>query len=103
MKNIDDRWVQRLICICQITYILLYLTNVIGIITSLNVYTGFSVCVSINTVTVILNIYYIIKSLKDKIGIKLSLIFITLLQILFTSFIYLLPEAGIDPLIKLWQ
>ena len=101
MKNIDDKSVQRLICICQITYILLYLTNVIGIITSLNVYTGFAVYVSINMVTVILNICHIINRPKDKIFTKFLLIFITLLQILFTVFIYLLPEAGIDPLIKL--
>ncbi|MDU4935778.1 MAG: hypothetical protein E6X43_10740 [Peptostreptococcaceae bacterium] len=102
MIKIDSKLVQRLICIFQTTYILLFLTNVSDIITNFNIYTGFALCVSINMVTVILNMFHIIKLPKDKIGIKLLLIFITLLQILFTVFIYLLPEAGIDPRIKLW-
>ena len=74
MKNLNNKLVQRIIISLQILYILLYFAT-----------SSLSMMIIIN-----------------KGNFKLLFILISITQILFTVFIYLLPEAGIPAPIKLF-
>ena len=94
MKNLNNKLVQRIIISLQILYILLYFaTSSIN-----NIYFTFWLSAIISILSLILSMMNII----NKGNFKLLFILISITQILFTVFIYLLPEAGIPPLIKLF-
>ena len=91
MKNLNNKLVQRIIISLQILYILLYFaTSSIN-----NIYFTFWLSAIISILSLILNII-------NKGNFKLLFILISITQILFTVFIYLLPEAGIPAPIKLF-
>ena len=86
--------VQRIIISLQILYILLYFaTSSIN-----NIYFTFWLSAIISILSLILSMMNII----NKGNFKLLFILISITQILFTVFIYLLPEAGIPAPIKLF-
>ena len=92
MKNLNNKLVQRIIISLQILYILLYFaTSSIN-----NIYFTFWLSAIISIL--ILSMMNII----NKGNFKLLFILISITQILFTVFIYLLPEAGIPAPIKLF-
>ena len=93
-KNINNKLIQRAIISIQILYILLYIaTSSIN-----NIYFTFWISVIINISSLILSMMNIIT----KGYLKILLILISIIQTLFTIFIYLLPEAGIPAPIKLF-
>ncbi len=93
-KNINNKLIQRAIISIQILYILLYLaTSSIN-----NIYFTFWISVIINISSLILSMMNIIT----KGYLKILLILISIIQTLFTIFIYLLPDAGIPASIKLF-
>jgi hypothetical protein len=89
-------WQMNLIIISEIIYIILSLTNLIGIINEIDIYMGFIISILLSGVSFVLSICLMLKSFKNKKGILFLLLCISILQILFTVFIYLLPEAGIQ-------
>ena len=92
-KNINNRLIQRVIISLQILYILLYLAT-----SSINhIYFTFWLSVIISISSLILSI----RNIINKGNFKILFILISIIQILFTVFIYLLPEAGIHAPIKL--
>ena len=94
MKNLNNKLVQRIIISLQILYILLYFaTSSIN-----NIYFTFWLSAIISILSLILSMMNII----NKGNFKLLFILISITQILFTVFIYLLPEAGIPATIKLF-
>ena len=94
MKNLNNKLVQRIIISLQILYILLYFaTSSIN-----NIYFTFWLSAIISILSLILSMMNII----NKGNFKLLFILISITQILFTVFIYLLPEAGIPAQIKLF-
>ena len=94
MKNLNNKLVQRIIISLQILYILLYFaTSSIN-----NIYFTFWLSAIISILSLILSMMNII----NKGNFKLLFILISITQILFTVFIYLLPEAGIPDPIKLF-
>ena len=94
MKNLNNKLVQRIIISLQILYILLYFaTSSIN-----NIYFTFWQSAIISILSLILSMMNII----NKGNFKLLFILISITQILFTVFIYLLPEAGIPAPIKLF-
>lgn len=94
MKNLNNKLVQRIIISLQILYILLYFaTSSIN-----NIYFTFWLSAIISILSLILSMMNII----NKGNFKLLFILISITQILFTVFIYLLPEAGIPVPIKLF-
>ena len=94
MKNLNNKLVQRIIISLQILYILLYFaTSSIN-----NIYFTFWLSAIISILSLILSMMNII----NKGNFKLLFILISITQILFNVFIYLLPEAGIPAPIKLF-
>lgn len=94
MKNLNNKLVQRIIISLQILYILLYFaTSSIN-----NIYFTFWLSAIISILSLILSMMNII----NKGNFKLLFILISITQILFTVFIYLLSEAGIPAPIKLF-
>ena len=93
-KNINNKLTQRVIISLQILYILLYFVT-----SSINhVYFTFWISVIISITSLILSI----RNIINRGDFKILLFIISVVQILFTVFIYLLPEVGIPPLIKLF-
>lgn len=92
MKN--NKLIQRLIISLQIFYIILFFsTNNIN-----NIYFTFFGSITISISSLILSI----MNFRNKGNFKVLLILISIAEILFTIFIYLLPEADIPHLIKLF-
>ena len=93
-KNINNRLIQRVIISLELLYILLYLLT-----SSINhIYFTFWLSAIISISSLILSVVNII----NKGNFKILFILISMVQILFNSFIYLLPEAGIPAPIKLF-
>ncbi|AGY80844.1 alpha/beta hydrolase [Carnobacterium inhibens subsp. gilichinskyi] len=83
------------------TYIVLFSSNSLTIIGAYNIWFAFSICVFLSAGGLILSILSIIAKRKH-----IALYFVVLfsfLLILFTIFLYLLPEAGIPPAIPLFS
>ena len=94
MKNLNNKLVQRIIISLQILYILLYFaTSSIN-----NIYFTFWLSAIISISSLILSVVNII----NKGNFKILFILISMVQILFNIFIYLLPESGIPAPIKLF-
>ena len=93
-KNINNRLIQRVIISLELLYILLYLLT-----SSINhIYFTFWLSAIISISSLILSVVNII----NKGNFKILFILISMVQILFNIFIYLLPEAGIPDPIKLF-
>ena len=93
-KNINNRLIQRVIISLELLYILLYLLT-----SSINhIYFTFWRSAIISISSLILSVVNII----NKGNFKILFILISMVQILFNIFIYLLPEAGIPAPIKLF-
>lgn len=93
-RSINNKLIQKLIISLQILYILLFFaTSMIN-----NIYYIFWASVIISTISLILSVINVV----NKCNFKVLLILISIVEILFTAFIYLIPEAGIPALIKLF-
>ena len=93
-KKINDRLIKKLIITLQILYILLFFaTSIIN-----NIYCTFWASVTISIISLILSIINAI----NKGNFEALFILISIAEILFTVFIYLIPEAGIPAPIKLF-
>lgn len=84
----------KMILIMETLYILIFI--ILGSI--INQYFSFTILSIMSVVSFILSVL----SMKNKGKLKFLLLIISILEILFTIFIYLLPEGGIPPLIKLF-
>ena len=83
----------------QIFHIVLYLTGLLDKIVQINVYIAFGICAIISIVCFLASIWMLLSSSKFKHGIKYLLMFIAVFQVIITIIMFLLPEAGIPPLI----
>ena len=93
-KSINNKLIQKLIIALQILYILLFFaTSIID-----NIYYTFWASIIIGIISLILSIINAI----NKGNFKVLFILISIVEILFTVFVYLLPEAGIPALVKLF-
>ncbi|WP_092722355.1 hypothetical protein [Romboutsia lituseburensis] len=89
----NSRLLSMIIIILQISYILSFLL----LIYRDDIYGKFVICTLINTVSLLLSMY----NLKVKSKKRLILLFITMFEIVFTIYIYMIPEAGVPALITL--
>ena len=94
MKKINNKLIQNLIIILQILYILLFFTT--SIIN--DIYYTFWASVIISIISLISSMINVI----NKGNFRVLFILISIAEILFTVFIYLIPEAGIPAPIKLF-
>lgn len=84
----------RMILIMETLYILIFI--ILG--SRINQYSSFTILSMISIVSFVLSVI----GMKNKDKLKFLLLIISILEILFTIFIYLLPEGGIAPPIKLF-
>lgn len=94
LKKINNKLIQNLIIILQILYILLFFTT--SIIN--DIYYTFWASVIISIISLISSMINVI----NKGNFRVLFILISIAEILFTVFIYLIPEAGIPAPIKLF-
>lgn len=93
-RSINNKLIQKLIISLQILYILLFFaTSMIN-----NIYYTFWASVTISIISLILSVINAV----DKGNFKVLFILISIIEILFTVFIYIIPEAGMPALIKLF-
>ena len=93
-KSINNKLIQKLIIGLQILYILLFFaTSIID-----NIYYTFWASIIIGIMSLILSMINVI----NKGNFKVLFILISIVEILFTVFVYLLPEAGIPAPIRLF-
>lgn len=83
----------------QIFHIVMYLTGLLDKIVQINVYIAFLICAIISIACFLVSIWMVLSSSKFKHGIKYLLMFIAVFQVISTIIMFLLPEAGIPPLI----
>ncbi len=84
----------------QAAHIILYLTGSLEKIAQINVYIAFGICAVISIICILTSGWMLLPFSKFKHGIKYLLLFIAVLQVISTIIIFLLPEAGIPPLIR---
>lgn len=84
----------------QAIHIILYLTGLLEKIAQINVYIAFEICTVVSIICILMSGWMLLPFSKFKHGIKYLLMFIAILQVISTIIIFLLPEAGIPPLIQ---
>ena len=84
----------------QAVYLILYLTGLLEKIAQNNVYIAFGICAIVSIICILMSGWMLLPFSKCKHGIKYLFMFIAILQVISTIYIFLLPEAGIPPLIQ---
>ncbi|MMZ61891.1 hypothetical protein D1872_240640 [compost metagenome] len=79
-----------------ITFLFLFFS---AILTKMNVYLSFSICLLIGVICLFLGVYSLAK--RQSTPISIFIVSMSIIILLFTLFAYLLPEAGYPPLIEL--
>lgn len=80
--------------------ILLYLTGLLEKIAQINVYIAFGICAVVSILCVLMSGWLLLPFSKFQHEIKYLFMLIAVLQLISTITIFLLPEAGIPPLIQ---
>ena len=81
----------------QMIHIILYLT---GLLDKVTVYIAFGICSVISIICIVMSLWILFPFSKFKSGIKYLLMFISIIQVISTIVIFLMPEAGFPPLIQ---
>lgn len=100
LKSENNKRVYILIGALQAVHIILYLTGLLDKIAQTNVYIAFGICAIISIICIVMSGWMLLPFSKFNHGIKYLLMFIAILQVISTVIIFLLPEAGIPPLIQ---
>ena len=101
-KPVDSRnkTIAIIIGTIQAAHLLLYLTGLFDTIGKTNIKLSFAISVIFSLICLILSVWNLIPPKKLKHAIKYLFVFLAILQVLATIIIFLLPEAGIPPLIQ---
>ena len=86
--------------ICILIYVVLFWSSGLDLLSTFSPWLGFLICTVLSVGSLVLSIVSIIKEIRRGLSLLAGLFAIFL--ILFTVFIYLLPEAGIPPEIPLF-
>ncbi len=100
LKSENNRRIYIVIGLLQAVHIRLYLTGLLDKIAQINVYFAFGICAIVSIICIVMSGWMLLPFSKFKHGIKYLLMFIAILQVISTIIIFLLPEAGIPPLIQ---
>jgi multisubunit Na+/H+ antiporter MnhB subunit len=101
-KPVDSRnkTIAIIIGTIQAAHLLLYLTGLFDTIGKTNIKLSFAISVIFSLICLILSVWNLIPPKKFKHAIKYLFVFLAILQVQATIIIFLLPEAGIPPLIQ---
>ena len=86
--------------VLQAVHIILYLTGLLDRIAQTDVYLAFYICAVLAIICIVVSGWMVLSMSKYQHGIKYLLLFIAIFQVISTVLIFLLPEAGIPPLIQ---
>lgn len=100
LKSENNKKIYIVIGALQAFHIILYLTGLLDKIAQINVYIAFGICAIVSIICIVMSVWMLLPFSKFKHGIKYLLIFIAILQVISTIIIFLLPEAGLPPLIQ---
>lgn len=100
LKSENNKRIYIVIGVLQAVHIILYLTGLLDKIAQINVYIAFGICAIVSIICIVMSGWMLLPFSKFKHGIKYLLMFIAILQVISTIIIFLLPEAGIPPLIQ---
>ena len=86
--------------VLQAISVILYLTELLDRIAQMDVYLAFYISAVISVVCIVISVWMVLPMSKYQHGVKYLFLFIAILQIISTILIFLVPEAGIPPLIR---
>lgn len=84
----------------QAVHIILYLTGLLDKIAQVNVSLAFGICAVVSIICILTSGWMLLPFSRCKHGIRYLLMFIAILQVISTIIIFLLPDAGIPPLVQ---
>lgn len=100
LKFEHNKMIYIVIGVLQALHVILYLTGLLEKITQTNVYLAFGICAIVSVICIVVSGWMLLPFSKFKHGIKYLFMFIAMLQVISTIIIFLLPEAGIPPLVQ---
>ena len=100
LQSEKNKRIYIVVGVLQAVHILLYLTGSLDQIAQINVYIAFGICAVISIICIVLSGWMLLPDSKCKHGITYLFMLIAILQVISTIVIFLLPEAGILPLIQ---
>ena len=83
----------------QAAHLLSYLTGALEKVSQFHVYLAFGLCTLVSVLCFLLSVWMLLPLSKCRHGVKYLFLFVSVLQVAGTICIFLLPEAGIPPLI----
>ena len=100
LKSENNKRIYIVIGALQAVHIILYLTGLLDKIAQVNVSLAFGICAIVSIICIVMSGWMLLPFSKCKHGIKYLLLLIAILQVMSTVIIFLLPEAGVPPLIQ---
>lgn len=91
-----------IIILLQVLFVFLYAINGMHILLNISPYFSFTVFSIISLSSLLLSIFSLFKNLKYNPVRSVLLVLISMLLCLFVVFVFLFPEAGIPPIIRLF-
>jgi len=95
-----NKAIVTIIGVLQAVHILLYFSFALVKMVEANVYIAFVICAALSLVCLILSFWLTLPFSKYKNAIKYLFMFLAIMQVFITVVIFLLPEGGIEPLIR---
>ena len=99
-ENKNSKRIYIVTGVLQAVHIILYLTGLLDKIAQMNVFIAFGICSVVSILCILMSGWLMLPFSKSKHGIKYLLLLIAILQGIGTIIMFLLPEAGIPPLIQ---
>ena len=99
-ENKNSKRIYIVTGVLQVVHLVLYLTGLLDKIAQMNVFIAFGICAAVSILCILMSGWLLLPLSKSKHGIKYLLLLIAILQVIGTIIMFLLPEAGIPPLIQ---
>ena len=99
-ENKNSKRIYIVTGVLQAVHLILYLTGLLDKIAQMNVFIAFGICGAVSILCILMSGWLMMPFSKSKHGIKYLLLLIAILQVIGTIIMFLLPEAGIPPLIQ---
>lgn len=92
-KSEDSKRIYIVAGALQAVHIILYLTGLLDKIAKVNVYVAFGICAVVSIICILMSGWMLLSFSKFKHRIKYLFMFISILQVISTIIIFLLPEG----------
>ena len=99
-KSDPNKKMYIVVGVLQAISIILYLTGLLDRIAQMDAYLAFYISAVISVVCIVISVWMVLPTSKYQHGIKYLFLFIAIVQVISTILTFLVPEAGIPPLIQ---